>query len=484
MFYNKRVSNRFIFATMAYTIPLLAAIACLYVANVDCFTNVYPKLRGIKREYRDAGEPLFLTPLIEANKTEEAREASAVPSDVFLGVKSHSGFFTVDKTFNSNMFFWFFPADHDYENAPVLLWLQGGPGATSLAGLFEENGPFALTKSYNLKRNEFSWTLNHSVIYIDNPVQTGYSFTEGGFARNQTKVGQDLYEALRQFFLVFPELRRNEFYATGESYAGKYVPAVSYAILKNNPRADAKINLKGMAIGNGLCDPVHQLNYGGYLYEIGLIDKHGRTQFAEYERKGINYIKKKEFLKAFEIFDDLLNGDLNDGKTLFKNLTGFDYYFDYLYTNSPNELQIDFSRFVQREDIRKAIHVGSLTFNDGNAVEENLKEDVMDSVAPWISVLLSNIRVMFYNGQMDIIVPYPLTVNFLNNLPFSGSDEYKIAPRRIWRYRDDIPGYVKQAGNLTEVLVRNAGHMVPSFQPEWALDLITKFTRNQPLHRE
>lgn len=105
--------------------------------------------------------------------------------------------------------------------------------------------------------------------------------------------------------------------------------------------------------------------------------------------------------------------------------------------------------------------------------------DVMQSVGPWIKNLLSEYRILFYNGQLDIIVAYPLTVNFLEHLQFDSAQQYKSARRSIWRVGTDVAGYVKKAGNLTEVLVRNAGHMVPSDQPVWALELITSFTRNR-----
>lgn len=84
------------------------------------------------------------------------------------------------------------------------------------------------------------------------------------------QVGQDLYSALIQFFQLFPELQKQDFYVTGESYAGKYVPAIAYTIHKRNPTAPLKINLKGLAIGNGLCDPEHMLgHYGDYLNQLG-----------------------------------------------------------------------------------------------------------------------------------------------------------------------------------------------------------------------
>lgn len=110
-------------------------------------------------------------------------------------------------------------------------------------------------------------------------------------------------------------------------------------------------------------------------------------------------------------------------------------------------------------------------------VEENLFEDVMQSVAPWVSELLSHYKVLFYNGQLDIIVAYPLTRNFLKKLNFSSTEEYQNASRLVWRVDDSVAGYVKQAGNLTEILVRDAGHMVPADQPKWTYEMVYKFVR-------
>lgn len=137
-------------------------------------------------------------------------------------------------------------------------------------------------------------------------------------------------------------------------------------------------------------------------------------------------------------------------------------------------------KFIQNVETRKAIHVGDSPFNGlGQDVEINLVEDIMQSVAPWVIELLSHYPVLIYNGQLDIIVAYPLTVNYLNNLKFSAADEYKTAKRYVWRVDGEVAGFAKHAGNLTEVLVRNAGHMVPTDQPKWAFDLITRFTHRK-----
>ncbi|KAF2895434.1 hypothetical protein ILUMI_10738 [Ignelater luminosus] len=458
-------------------------IFCVLVQDSFCFTNVYGKIKQRKYE-GDAGEPLILTPLIKQGKIKEAQTAAEVKFKGLDHIRSYAAYLTVNEKYNSNMFFWFFPSQTDYANDPVVLWLQGGPGATSLIGLFTENGPFIITAEQNIKLRKITWTQNHSVLYIDNPVGTGYSFTNvGGYSRNEVDVGENLYKALLQFFQLFPELQKNDFFISGESYGGKYVPAVSYTIYKNNPSAKQKINLQGLSIGNGLSDPEHQLKYGEYLYQIGLIDTNTRQLVQEYEAEGIKYIQNKQWIKAFKLFDDLLNGDMNNRSSLFKNITGFDNYFNYLIAKDISKDMNYMGKFIQSAEVRSTIHVGNATFHGENQIVEiNLISDIMQSVAPWISELLSHCRVLIYNGQLDIIVAYPLTMNYLKGLNFNGADEYKKAVRHQWRVDNYLAGYVKQAGNLTEAMVRNAGHMVPGDQPRWALDLITRFTRNKPFY--
>ncbi|XP_057669453.1 venom serine carboxypeptidase-like [Diorhabda carinulata] len=465
---------------------ILVLVVCLSgQITHSSFINVYPKI-PTEEITDDPGVPLILTPFIEQNRIQDALLASTVYFNGFKKTKSYSGYLTVDKTFNSNLFFWFFPALNDYSNAPVILWLQGGPGASSLIGLFGEIGPFKVKPEKGLKIRPFSWVETHSVIYIDSPVGTGYSFTNGGYAQNETKVGEDLYVALIQFFTLFPELQKNDFYVSGESYGGKYAPAIAYTIHKNNPQAKLKINLRGITIGNGFCDPEHQINYGDYLYQLGLIDSNYQQIFQQIEQQGVKYIQNQQYEKAAELFNNLLDGSFSNSSSLFTNATGFQNYFNFLYPTDPNGLEIQYAgKYVQRNDVRAAIHVGATPFGTvAETVEKNLQGDLMQSVKSWISELLNYYRIIFYNGQLDIIVAYPLTVNFLQNLEFNSAAQYKTAKRYPWYVGTDLAGYVKQAGNLTEILVRNAGHMVPADQTQWAFDLINRFTKNKPFHNK
>jgi carboxypeptidase C (cathepsin A) len=173
-------------------------------------------------------------------------------STVALG---HSGYITVSKEYNSNTFFWFFPALDGNSSSPLLVWMNGGPGATSLYGLFEELGPYySDAKGEQLYPREITWNAHYSIIYIDNPVGTGFSFTDSaqGYCTDQTCVGDNLYSFLTQFFTIFPDYVANDLYIAGESYGGKYVPAFASKIdAQNKLNNNTHINLRGISIGDG-----------------------------------------------------------------------------------------------------------------------------------------------------------------------------------------------------------------------------------------
>ncbi|CAH1392265.1 unnamed protein product [Nezara viridula] len=446
----------------------------LILLIVLCFLSSYRALLSPHRKFRSipqsddtgaAGEPLFLTPYIEEGRIQEGQEAARV----FLpgtNVTSYSGYFTVNKTFNSNLFFWFFPSEVDTKNAPIVLWLQGGPGGSSLYGLLCENGPFSVSDELTLKKRQYYWSQRFNVIYIDNPVGVGFSFTESdsGYATDEVKVGEDLYSILVQFFQLFPDLQKNEFFISGESYAGKYIPAIGYTIYNNNKINKQKINLKGLAIGDGYSDPENMLIYSDYLYQLGIVDANTREILKQKEAKTVEHIKQGQYYKAFEIMNDIVN-------SFSPQINGYNYI-----QSDTFKPEGTFSEYLQTEVVKKSIHVGDCTYHSVNVVVYNiLMHDVMQSVKPWVEFLLEYYRIMFYNGQLDIYVAYPLTENFLSKLNWTGSEEYRTAPRKEWKVDGELAGFYKKAKTLTEVLVRDAGHMVPQDQPKWALDMITRF---------
>jgi vitellogenic carboxypeptidase-like protein len=349
--------------------------------------------------------------------------------------------------------------------------------------LFNEHGPFVVDAENNVDFRDTAWTLTHSVLYIDNPVGAGYSFTsdDRGYAQSQDDVSRDLYFALVQFFLMFPCFIQNDFYITGESYAGKYIPALGHKIhYENHNSPPFKINLKGMAIGDGFSDPVSMLNYGSYLYNIGFLDYNTKLYFDKEEARAKALIEQGKYLEAFQVMDALLLG-WNTTPSYYTNQTGFKRYYNYLKSHEPPEMNY-YSSFVQQDHVRRSIHVGNQSFGDSylmGKVEKYLQADIFKSVKPWVEELLNateNYRILMYSGQLDIIVASPLTDNFIRSMKWKHAEDFSKAQRKIWRVGKEIAGYAKAFGSFTQLVVRNAGHIVPFDQPGWSFDMINRFT--------
>jgi len=352
-------------------------------------------------------------------------------------------------------------------------------------GLFSENGPFSVSPQLTLLSRQYTWNDKYSLIYIDNPVGAGFSFTDSvsGFVTNEEQVGANLYSALSQFFLVFPEEAANDFYVTGESYGGKYVPACAWTIhqMNKNPQMN-KINLKGISIGDGMMDPVTQIpGYGDLAYSLSLADENQRAVIQNYEKKIVAHINIGQFIPAFRLFDELMNGDFFPYPTYFTNITGTTNYFNFLTPDYPPN---PYPQFLNLDTTRLAIHVGNVPYFDYNStVEEHLIGDWMVSVKPYLVVLLDNYKALIYNGQNDIILSNSQAENFLQDLIWSGSVQFKKVPRVVWKLQKtdtDPAGYVRSVDRFRQVVVRDAGHLLPLDQPERAYDMITRFINDIP----
>jgi vitellogenic carboxypeptidase-like protein len=338
-------------------------------------------------------------------------------------------------------------------------------------GLFFENGPVKADNG-TFQKNPHSWHQRANMLYIDNPVGTGFSFTGDpeGYSTNQSSIAKNLHEALLQFYKLFPELKSRDFYISAQSYGGKYCASLGEKILKDSPY----IKLKGVLIGNGWVDPTNQLNYADYYYQLGLISA---------EQKSVIEINK--FLIKSLIFTGnykLALGVLKKCVDLTLELTGFKSVFNFVNENQdPEDDVAQWKTLVEDRDLMKAFHLGNRGPNPKNAVLQNLLSDYMVSVAPSLNFLLSrNVRMIFYYGQFDLAVPYVPMLTLLKNLDFEENDLLRKAARVIWRVDGKVAGYAKTAGPVIEVLVRNAGHLTQIDQPQRIFDLFDRFIGNRP----
>jgi len=273
----------------------------------------------------------------------------------------------------------------------------------------------------------------------------------------------------------------NDLYITGESYAGKYIPALGYKIMQeNNKGKNPKINLKGLAIGDGFCDPITQVTaYADFAYNTGLSDESETTVIRAYQNAMVKAIEKKNWSMATQLFNELVNAQYYPG--YYTNITGSWNYYDIRTTGFPD--WPNFMAYVNSTVIRQKLHVGNHYFQDGGDVYNHLADDMMKSVKSRIPDLLDNYKVIFYNGQYDFIVAAPTTEAFLRSLDWKDIDGYKKAAKIIWKVDSqdvEVAGYVRQFKTLTQVIVRSAGHILPYDQPRAAFDMIDRFIQSKP----
>ena len=154
--------------------------------------------------------------------------------------------------------------------APLVLWLNGGPGCSSSAGLLVELGPCSVYKDgskVNTSHNPYSWNNHFNIIFLDQPVNVGYSYADDGTTVSNTPAaGNDVYAFLELFLNRFPEYSTQPFHIAAESYGGIYAPNFASVIHKANqdlalsPTPRVKhINLASVVLGNGLTDPFVQM---------------------------------------------------------------------------------------------------------------------------------------------------------------------------------------------------------------------------------
>lgn len=151
--------------------------------------------------------------------------------------------------------YWLALADNDWKDKPLILWLNGGPGSSSILGFLQELGPLLINATGGLMVNPFSWTKLANVVVIESPVGVGYSYCEtqvnGGICRNTDRyTASSARAAMVDLFAKFPEFQSSDFFITGESYAGVYIPTLAYEIITHNKDyPDVHIPLKGLAVG-------------------------------------------------------------------------------------------------------------------------------------------------------------------------------------------------------------------------------------------
>ncbi|KAJ5819553.1 hypothetical protein N7474_005144 [Penicillium riverlandense] len=167
-----------------------------------------------------------------------------VPFDIG---ESYAGLLPNTPHGNSSLFFWFFPSTNPDAKKEITIWLNGGPGCSSLDGLLQENGPFLWQSGvYQPVKNPYSWTNLTNMVYIDQPAGTGFS-PGPATVQNEIDVSNQFNDFWRRFIQTFG-MQGYKVYITGESYAGQYIPYLAAGMLDQNDTTH--FNLKGIQIND------------------------------------------------------------------------------------------------------------------------------------------------------------------------------------------------------------------------------------------
>ncbi|KAL3915981.1 MAG: hypothetical protein SGILL_005387, partial [Bacillariaceae sp.] len=163
---------------------------------------------------------------------------------------------------------------------PVVLWLNGGPGSSSILGFLQEVGPLLINATGGLMENPWGWQRIVNVFVLEAPMGVGYSYcsrqVEGKKCLNTDRyTAKASRAALVDFFTTkFPEFANNDFFIAGESYAGVYIPTLAQEILEH-PSSKDLVNLKGVAVGDPCTDNDAQADSMDplwYANKYGLMD--------------------------------------------------------------------------------------------------------------------------------------------------------------------------------------------------------------------
>jgi carboxypeptidase C (cathepsin A) len=403
----------------------------------------------------------------------------------------------------NHLFYWFFESQtcnphvtvaeqrQLVDETPLIIWLNGGPGASSLLGLFLENGPFTIDgdAAGTISVTVDSWNQEAHVIYWDQPVGTGYSHTDDphGYVRDEATLAQMFWEALQGFFALHPEYAQCPVYLCGESYAGKYVPAIALAIDKHNREnapGQVRIRLRGMSVGNGWIKPELSLRVMiDYAYTTGFIGKHQKdTLYGDYA--------------TFHEF--LHNGKMDEATKLGNNLVAailaYGGDFDMYDVRRWDDLSMGALRkYLNSPAVKSALHVPGATWecaDNGGPVADNLVDDNMADCSGDFSALLGRkngdadrYRLLFYTGNFDTACGYLSTEEILADLAWEGHDDWLTARRLIWtQAQGDPKGFVRQHRNLTQVSIPDSGHQVPACQPRICREMIYNWIFQRPFH--
>lgn len=412
-------------------------------------------------------------------------------------------------------FFWKFQDKklHDkinnYDNnddfkLPLIFWLNGGPGCSSMDGALVESGPIRINDQGMAFLNNGSWISRGDLIFVDQPMGTGFSSLKNNifYEDDLIDVSNRFLEFLQKYFELFPEEIERDIILAGESYAGQYIPYFAKSILDrnknittssnnitsnaNNP-SDNVYNLRNLLIGNGWIDPTTQsLSYLPFAMENNFVDR-SLPSFKELlhvhelcQKKINSVLAEQDAPFEYSECNDIINELLAITRTKSSNLgesciNVYNYELRDSYPSCGMNWPIDVSnvgKFFQRKNVRDALHINPVWSTSWqecrSTIGDNLKNaGLKPSISLFPELLENGLEIVLFNGDKDLICNNKGILDMIDNMKWGGSKGFTDDVQEYdWFYRDfehddEAAGFVQYDKNLTFISVFNASHMVP-----------------------
>jgi len=410
--------------------------------------------------------------------------------------KMHAGHIEVDRQNNGHLFFWHVQNKHIAQRQRTVIWLNGGPGCSSMDGALMEVGPYRMKDSNTLVENEASWHEFANLLFVDQPVGTGFSYVNTNhFLHELDDMASQFITFLARFFEIFPEYEQDDIYIAGESYAGQHIPYIADAILKRNENSKTPWNVKGLLIGNGWIDPEPQYAaYTSFALKHGILEKGtDTTKYIEQLNSicakdlaagGINHVDTSSCEK---VLTQIL------GHTQHKkngNMVCYNMY-DIRLTDSypscgmnwPPDL-VHMTPYLRKHEVTAALHINpdkkSGWTECAGSVSSSFTAKHSKPSVRLLPGILEKLPVVLFSGDQDFICNHMGTEELIHNMEWNGGKGFELspgnwAPREEWVFEGESAGIYQSARNLTYVLFYNSSHMVPFDVPRRSRDMLDRF---------
>ncbi|EOY20317.1 Serine carboxypeptidase 46 [Theobroma cacao] len=440
-----------------------------------------------------------------------------------VSFNQYSGYIVTDARHGRALFYYFVEADSNTDELkPLTLWLNGGPGCSSLGfGAFMEHGPFQPGEDGTLIKNEYSWNLESNMLYVESPIGVGFSYsnTSKNYLWNDTQTAQDNLMFILNWLEEFPQYKESDFFLAGESYAGHYIPQLAALLVEHNKKPNIEpVNLKAIALGNPLLDLDISVLAGDFLWSHGAISD--ETLFLEktvcndskYLREYVHDKWSEGCNDVFNRVEDEVGVDVGLDDLLLPTCLSSSYAEQLKLKGKLGKIHSAVAKrakkgdpclegriltYLNRREVQKALHVSTThhpshwAFCEGPLVYQ---EDNLDmNLIPLVSDLIKEaIPVLLYNGDQDAKIPLTQTRIIANNI----AKDLKLVPLTeygTWYDNKQVGGWTKSFGAtedrknyatyLTFATVRGAAHEVPFTSHSQALTLFHSFVNGIPLPR-